>query len=171
MAHRRKRFLKHLLTKAVTHSSIVEISGHRQTGKTTLVEDFGAEYVTLDRPKEFLLANDNPEAFLLQRKYPFVIDECQLAPPLFPVLKDSVRLKKTPGQYILTGSVRFTSRKAIRESLTGHFQIHWFNFKRSLILKSGRGRLHFRTDTSNSWIITRWADCLVFALIAIRRSV
>lgn len=124
MPHQRIRFLKPLLNKALKHSSIVGIFGHRQTGKTTLAEELGADYVSLDRLKDLELANQNPEAFLLDRKSPFVIDECQLAPPLFPALKDSVRIKKTPGQYILTGSVRFTSRKAIRESLTGRiFQL------------------------------------------------
>src|SRR5262249_24032128 len=47
------------------------------------------------------------------------IDECQLAPPLFPALKLWVQKRKKPGQFLLSGSVRFTSRKAIRESLTG----------------------------------------------------
>ncbi len=42
-----------------------------------------------------------------------------MAPPLFPALKEWVRKHPQPGQFILTGSVRFTSRKAIRESLTG----------------------------------------------------
>lgn len=47
------------------------------------------------------------------------IDECQMAPPLFSELKEFVRKKKIPGQFLLSGSVRFTSRKAIYESLTG----------------------------------------------------
>jgi len=38
---------------------------------------------------------------------------------LFPALKERVRVNKRPGQFILSGPVRFTSRKAIRESLTG----------------------------------------------------
>ncbi|MCM2279496.1 MAG: AAA family ATPase [Oligoflexia bacterium] len=61
----------------------------------------------------------DPEAFLTGRKRPFTIDECQLAPELFPALKEWVRLHPGKGQFILTGSVRFTSRRAIRESLTG----------------------------------------------------
>lgn len=40
-------------------------------------------------------------------------------PRIFPALKEWVRLHKRPGQFLLTGSVRFTSQKSIRESLTG----------------------------------------------------
>ncbi len=42
-----------------------------------------------------------------------------MCPPLFPALKEWVRKHPKPGQFVLTGSVRFSSRKAIRESLTG----------------------------------------------------
>lgn len=52
------------------------------------------------------------------------LDECQLIPSLFPALKEAVRKNKKPGQYLMSGSVRFTSRKAIRESLTGRIINH-----------------------------------------------
>lgn len=53
-----------------------------------------------------------------------MIDECQKSSHLFDELKDWVRINKKPGQFILTGSVRFTSKKAIRESLTGRIVYH-----------------------------------------------
>jgi len=119
MPHIRKRYLKKSLIKALKHASIVGIVGQRQTGKTTLVEDSVEEYVTLDSRRELSLVESEPEGFIKNRKKPFGIDECQLAPPLFPALKEHVRVNKAKGQFVLTGSVRFTSRKAIRESLTG----------------------------------------------------
>jgi predicted AAA+ superfamily ATPase len=62
----------------------------------------------------------DPEEFLRKNSQAFQgIDECQLAPNLFPALKEFVRKHKSPGQFLLSGSVRFTSRQAIRESLTG----------------------------------------------------
>ncbi len=73
----------------------------------------------MDGSGELSLAEAEAPAYLQDRKHPFAIDECQLCPPLFPALKEHVRLNKDMGQYILTGSVRFTSRTAIRESLTG----------------------------------------------------
>jgi hypothetical protein len=62
----------------------------------------------------------NPYLFLKERAGKrVVLDECQAIPALFPELKEWVRVHKTPGQFILSGSVRFSSREAIRESLTG----------------------------------------------------
>jgi len=65
-------------------------------------------------------ATMDPERFIgAFNAFPVGLDECQLSPPLFPALKERVRQNKKPGQFILSGSVRFGSRKAIRESLTG----------------------------------------------------
>ncbi len=120
MAHDRKRDIIARLKKMIRFSPIVGIFGHRQVGKTHLASQLGAEYVTFDRQSELEIANRDPEHFLTRfTKSPVVIDECQLCPPLFPALKEHVRIHRQPGQFILTGSVRFTSRRAIRESLTG----------------------------------------------------
>ena len=108
-----------MIKKALRHSGIVGLFGQRQAGKTTLLESFSREYKTFDDPRELSLAMERPELFIRQRKAPFGIDEAQMCPPLFPALKESVRINKKPGLYLLSGSIRFTSRKAIQESLTG----------------------------------------------------
>ncbi len=120
MPHLRKRHLEMLLKKSLTFSPIVAIFGHRQVGKTTLVNAIAKNYITLDVEKNLVEAQGESEQFLMKHKgAPLAIDECQMAPKLFPALKEWVRLHKAPGQFLLTGSVRFSSRKAIRESLTG----------------------------------------------------
>lgn len=125
MPHLRIRHLKHLLTKSLTFSPIVGVFGHRQVGKTVLTSSMSTHYVSLDLPSTLSKAETDPFGFIVQDGgAPFTIDECQLAPVLFPVLKEYVRTHKKPGQFILTGSVRFSSRKAIRESLTGRL-IAW----------------------------------------------
>lgn len=126
MPHSRKRLLQGRIEKTIKHSPIIGILGQRQTGKTTLMESVVAadHYVTLDTATQLTAAQANPEAFLQRGSGLFGIDECQLAPELFPALKERVRLLKRPGQYLLTGSVRFTSRKLIRESLTGRIVSH-----------------------------------------------
>ena len=40
------------------------------------------------------------------RKPPFVVDESQLCPALFPAAKEWVRLHPKKGQLIFTGSIR-----------------------------------------------------------------
>jgi predicted AAA+ superfamily ATPase len=48
-----------------------------------------------------------------------LLDEVQKCPSLFDEVKAQVDQRKTPGRYLLTGSVRFSSKRDIRESLTG----------------------------------------------------
>jgi predicted AAA+ superfamily ATPase len=119
MPHQRARYLGKQIKRSLGHSAITGILGQRQTGKTTLLESYGDGYVTFDKEAALMQAEANPEAFLLHRKAPFAIDEAQLCERMFPALKEHVRTHKKPGQFLLSGSVRFTSRKLIRESLTG----------------------------------------------------
>lgn len=121
MPHERPRLLQVQVQRALRHSPIVGILGQRQVGKTTLMEALVPDerYVSLDRAAQLDAARANPTAFLEQGSALLGVDECQLAPELFPALKERVRAHKKPGQFLLTGSVRFTSRKIIRESLTG----------------------------------------------------
>jgi predicted AAA+ superfamily ATPase len=120
MAHYRKRHFDHIFKKTINFSPIVGVIGHRQVGKTTFVSDEKGKYITLDDSQNKILANKDPEDFLRKNSAStLIIDECQKAPRLFEALKGWVRTKKKPGQFLLTGSVRFTSKTSIRESLTG----------------------------------------------------
>lgn len=120
MAHLRNRYLQSLLTEVLNFSPLVGILGHRQVGKTTLLELVSKEYVTLDDQEQLSLAQESAKNFLSSLKGDgTALDECQVVPSLFLALKEKVRKNKKPGQFILSGSVRFTSRKAIRESLMG----------------------------------------------------
>jgi predicted AAA+ superfamily ATPase len=123
MPHLRSRYLVESIKKAMTSAPIVGLMGQRQVGKTTLASLLGREYVTLDIRNNLEVCENDPELFLKNRKHPFVIDESQMSPALFPALKEAVRLLPKPGQYIITGSVRFSSRKQIRESLTGRISV------------------------------------------------
>ncbi len=124
MPHIRRRYIESILKNGLRHKGIVGVFGHRQVGKTTLLELLSKRYSTLDRRIELTRAEENPEAFLAglyggPGGGPAAIDECQLSPILFPELKEFVRNHKEPGIFLLSGSVRFSSRKAIRESLMG----------------------------------------------------
>jgi predicted AAA+ superfamily ATPase len=127
MPHFRPRHLLALIQKTLRFSPITGIFGHRQVGKTMFSERLAGNYVTFDQFASVNQASIDPEGLLNSHsgsKKPLVVDECQLAPPLFPALKDWVRVHTKPGQFLLTGSVRFSSRKAIAESLTGRI-IAW----------------------------------------------
>jgi len=67
--------------------------GLRQVGKSTFlhrVKESGRGYVTLDDPLERATAREDPELFFEQHRLPVIIDECQLAPELFPSIKKRV---------------------------------------------------------------------------------
>lgn len=119
MPHFRPRYLESILKKALAGSPILSIVGQRQTGKSTMVERISKEYVTLDDEERLEAALKTPKSFIQGRASPFGIDECQHGPGLFPALKEFVRLHPKPGQFLLTGSVRFTAVEDIKESLTG----------------------------------------------------
>ena len=120
MPYLRARYLQENIAKVATFSPLIGLLGHRQVGKTTLLEQVSNEYLTLDDQDTMSLIAGNPKQFLAgHHSNKTAIDESQLLPALFPALKERVRKNKKPGQFILSGSVRFTSRKAIRESLTG----------------------------------------------------
>lgn len=128
MAHLdRYRYIQPHIEEALSFSPIVGVVGQRQVGKTTIVERSCPDrYVTFDKDAEMAAAQTDPSGFLASRVAvggkvggALAIDECQMVPRLFPALKLFVQKRPRPGQFLLTGSIRFTSRKAIQESLTG----------------------------------------------------
>src|SRR5262245_14019250 len=113
MPHLRPRHLQGLLKRSMKFSPITGLFGHRQVGKTTLASAAAGRYLSLDDRATLDLSLTDPDSFLRDHEaFPLVLDECQLSPPLFPALKERVRKGAPPGSYLLTGSVRFSSRKA-----------------------------------------------------------
>jgi predicted AAA+ superfamily ATPase len=124
MAHNRHRHIIEKFRHLRGFSPILGVFGHRQVGKSTLIAQEIPDYRTLDDIETLDFAARSPKEFTtLPRSGTLAIDECQLEPRLFPTLKERVRTNKRPGQYVLSGSVRFTSRKTIRESLAGRMAL------------------------------------------------
>jgi len=116
-----------LIQKSLKFWPVVCLAGARQVGKSTFLKKIeGYQYLTLDDSGLSELASKNPSSLLTP---PCIIDEAQKAPALFDAVKLDVDLQKKPGKFILTGSVRFSKRTLIRESLTGRakvIQLHPF---------------------------------------------
>jgi predicted AAA+ superfamily ATPase len=110
---------------AKTRPAIV-LTGARQTGKTSTFRHLFPDYafVSLDLPTEAEQAEKEPERFLQRHPPPVVIDEVQYAPGLFRHLKAVVDAHRTRnGQFLLTGSQKFTLMKSVSESLAGRADI------------------------------------------------
>ena len=105
---------------------VVVLTGARQTGKTsTFLRLFPKHaFVSLDLPNEAEQAEKEPGTFLQRHPPPVLIDEVQYAPGLFRHLKVAVDAHRTRnGQFLLTGSQKFTLMKNVSESLAGRADI------------------------------------------------
>src|SRR5439155_5578846 len=81
-------------------------------------------FVSLDLPTEAEQAEKEPATFLSRHPAPAIVDEVQYAPALFRHLKVVVDARrKRAGQYLLTGSQKFTLMKGVSESLAGRADI------------------------------------------------
>lgn len=112
MPHLRKRYARPICQNLLKFSPIVGVFGHRQVGKTTLLEVLSGSYTSLDDLTAREQASQNPRAYLAdalkvtKSGKPAAIDESLWCPELFPTLKEHVRTHKNPGQFRISGSVR-----------------------------------------------------------------
>lgn len=100
---------------------VAVVTGARQTGKSTLVQQFGSEqrrYVTLDDLDVLSAAREDPE-LLLDGQQPITIDEVQREPELLHAVKRAVDHRRRPGQFLLTGSANLLLMQRVSESLAG----------------------------------------------------
>jgi len=105
---------------------VLLLTGPRQVGKTTLLEDCATQerhYVTLDDLEQRALAQADPALFLQIHNPPVIIDEVQYAPQLFGAIKIAVDTRKQPGLFWLTGSQKFHLMQGIVETLAGRAAI------------------------------------------------
>jgi uncharacterized protein len=108
-----------------TRPAIV-LTGARQTGKTSILRRLFPQhaFVSLDLPTAAEQAEKDPTAFLQRNPPPVIIDEVQYAPTIFRHLKTEIdRNRDRNGQYLLTGSQKFTLMKGVSESLAGRVDV------------------------------------------------
>lgn len=114
------------LEEALSTSPAVLLTGARQTGKTTLVEEYAKGksyfYTTFDDLLAMGLAKRDPKGFIEGLPKPAIIDEVQRIPEVFLAIKRDIDQNRIPGRYILTGSANPLLLKKIRESLAGRLE-------------------------------------------------
>ena len=120
------RDIESRLRRSVQTRPVVVLTGARQTGKTsTLLRLYPTHgFVSLDLPSEADQAEKEPQSFLARHPSPVIIDEVQYAPRLFRHLKVLVDGNRPrTGQFLLTGSQKFTLMKNVSESLAGRADV------------------------------------------------
>lgn len=120
------RHVEARLRHSVRTRPVVVLTGARQTGKTSTLRRLFRRhaFVSLDLPTEAEQAEKEPDAFLLRHPPPVIVDEAQYAPALFRHLKAAVDARRgLNGQFLLTGSQKFTLMRGVSESLAGRADI------------------------------------------------
>ena len=117
-----QREIASAVSRLAAHFPAVVVTGARQAGKTTLLTRLFPDYryVSLDLPQQAQLAEEDPRSFLERHSPPLLVDEVQYAPRLFRYLKVEIdRNRDANGQFILTGSQKFSLMKEVADSLAG----------------------------------------------------
>jgi predicted AAA+ superfamily ATPase len=117
------------LERALRLLPVVVLSGLRQTGKSTLLQNEMAlardhTYRNLDDFATLEAARNNPESLLEDAA---ILDEVQRCPELLIALKRSVDERRRPGRFILSGSANLAMLGHVTETLAGrasYFTLH-----------------------------------------------
>ncbi|MGD9591134.1 MAG: ATP-binding protein [Candidatus Berkiella sp.] len=116
------RNISNKINKLLDMFPVVAIIGARQCGKTTLSKLLKPDwtYIDLEKPSDFNRIERDPEFFFQQYPKHVIIDEAQLSPKIFEVLRSVIdESRKTTGRFILTSSSSPELLKKISETLAG----------------------------------------------------
>ena len=125
-----KRYLEQKLVKSLEQNPAVVLTGPRQAGKTTLAKMIAASY-----PKEslYLDLEDTEDASKLTEPKLFlerhtdklvIIDEAQIIPELFPLLRSMIDADRKPARFLLLGSAAPSLERQSSQSLAGRVAYH-----------------------------------------------
>lgn len=122
-----RRNITDLAEETLADTPITVISGARQVGKSTLMEQLlrgrNARMINLDIAVDRAAAERDPDGFAAQyQRGILAIDEIQRVPALLTSLKAEVDQSRRPGRFIVTGSADLLTVSGARESLAGRAQ-------------------------------------------------
>ncbi|SDG14155.1 hypothetical protein SAMN04487996_115161 [Dyadobacter soli] len=119
------RKIQSLIQKRLKQFPAVAILGPRQVGKTTLAKQLAETpeseflYLDIENPRDEAKLAD-PYSYLSRYEGSTVIvDEIQLMPSLFSVMRPLIDAHRVPGRFILLGSASPALVKGVSESLAG----------------------------------------------------
>jgi len=120
------RTIESFIKKANNNFKSLLLTGMRQVGKTTVMQNLlkdNRTYITLDDVLTLKLAKEDPYLFFQTHKPPLLIDEIQYAPELFSHIKMLLDKSIQSGQIWMTGSQQFLLMKGVSESLAGRLAV------------------------------------------------
>ncbi|MCL1865525.1 MAG: ATP-binding protein [Spirochaetes bacterium] len=116
-----KRHIEEAVLKRANMKGAVVVTGARQVGKTTLIENLKPQIpkVSLDDLPTRRRAINSPSTFFNITPPPIFVDEVQYAPEIFHYIKILLDNSHNKGDFFLTGSQSFELMKNVTESLAG----------------------------------------------------
>ena len=115
------RFISDTLSGRLSVMPAVVVTGARQTGKSTLVQELlpgDRRFLTLDDLDVLDLARRDPEA-LLTGPLPVTLDEIQREPALLLAVKRAIDRDRSAGRFLITGSANLLLMRRVSETLAG----------------------------------------------------
>lgn len=121
-----RREIESTIDAMLTQGKVVLVTGARQVGKTTVLKEHLGDtfsYVSMENPRDYLLAKQDAVLFFDSHDLPLIIDEVQRVPELFSPVKWIVDQSDQRGRIVLTGSQTYHLMKGVSESLAGRIRI------------------------------------------------
>lgn len=121
-----RREIESTIDAMLTQGKVVLITGARQVGKTTVLKEHlggSFSYVSMENPRDYLLAKQDAVLFFDSHELPLIVDEVQRVPELFSPVKWIVDQSDQKGRIVLTGSQTYHLMKGVSESLAGRIRI------------------------------------------------
>ena len=115
------RTLKDKLLSLAKQYPILTLTGPRQSGKSTLLQNTfpNYRYVSLEDPDMREFAQTDPRGFLRSYSNRVILDEVQRVPALFSYLQTHVDQINDVGMFLLAGSQNFLLMQNVTQSLAG----------------------------------------------------
>lgn len=135
------RYARRRIEDAMGRSRVTLVTGPRQAGKSTLVQDIAGRdtpYLTMDSESIRREATAAPEKFMedLDRA---IIDKVQRVPDLLLEIKRQVDLDPRWGRFLLTGSANLLTLPRVADSLAGRMSLVQLLPLSQAEIRGGRG--------------------------------
>ncbi|RLD63130.1 MAG: hypothetical protein DRJ01_04590 [Bacteroidetes bacterium] len=119
-----KRQISAKIKKSLSLTPATAILGARQTGKTTFVKHLlknykSAFYLDLEKPSDRNMLNEAEHFFMINNNKLICLDEIQLVPDLFPVIRSIIDDDDYNIKFLVTGSASPNLLRQSSESLAG----------------------------------------------------
>ncbi len=119
-----KRSLNEKILKRIEHVPVVAILGARQVGKTTIAKQLLKNYkqtiyIDLEKPSDRNMLSDAERFFKINNNMLICLDEIQLFPDIFPVLRSIIDDEEYNIKFLITGSASPELLRQSSETLAG----------------------------------------------------